>query len=150
MNSVLAKYSSSLIQIAIVLVAALAQLTGRVTLVDALQLLALGANALLVYLVPLFGTAMRSGWKTGVAVLGALVAAGVPFATTGHITGSQIAVVLLAGLQVLGAHVGVQIRNDAAGVTDTTAGTDFDDEITPTGLVQTVTTADGVEAGAGR
>jgi hypothetical protein len=120
MNSALTKYAAALIQIAIVLVAALAQLTGRVTLVDALQLIALGANALLVYLVPLFGAAMRSGWKTGVAVLGALIAAGIPFATVHHITGSQIAVVLLAGLQVLGAHIGVQIRN--AATNGTTSG----------------------------
>lgn len=114
MTSTPAKYAPALIQIAIVLVGALAQLTGRVTLVDGLQLIPLAANALLVYLVPLFGAAMRSGWKTGVAVLGALAAAAIPFAAVHHITGAQIAIVLLAGLQALGAHIGVQIRNDAA------------------------------------
>lgn len=114
MNPTLAKYATALIQLTIVLVGALAQLTGRLTLVDALQLIPLAANAVLVYLVPLFGAAMRSGWKTGVAVLGALAAAAIPFATVHHITGQQIAIVILAGLQVLGAHIGVQIRNDAA------------------------------------
>lgn len=114
MNSTLAKYATALIQLTIVLVGALAQLTGRLTVVDALQLIPLAANAVLVYLVPLFGVAMRSGWKTGVAVLGALVTAAIPFAAAHHITGAQIAIVILAGLQVLGAHIGVQIRNDAA------------------------------------
>lgn len=119
MTGTLTKYAPAIIQFAIVLVGALAQLTGRITFVDALQLIPLAANAVLVYFVPLFGPAARSGWKTGVAVLGALAAAGIPFAATGHITGTQVAVVILAGLQVLGAHVGVQIRNDgtSGGVT---------------------------------
>lgn len=112
-SSPLAKYAPALIQIAIVLVGAFAQITGRITITDALQLIPLVANAFLVYLVPLFGAAMRSGWKTGVAVIGALATSAVPLVATGHITGAQIAIVLLAGLQVLGAHIGVQIRNDA-------------------------------------
>lgn len=115
MNSnVLARYAPAIIQLAIVLVGALAQLTGQITVTDALQLIPLAGNAVLVYLVPLFGPAQRSGWKTGIAVLGAVAAAAIPFQQTGHITGAQLAVVILAGLQVLGAHVGVQIRNDAA------------------------------------
>ncbi|MBW4033040.1 MAG: hypothetical protein HIU88_10290 [Acidobacteria bacterium] len=113
-TSTVSKYAPALIPLAIVLVGALAQLTGHITLIDALQLIPLAGNALLIYLVPLFGTAARSGWKTGVAVLGALITAGIPYAATGHITGSQIAIVILAGLQALGAHIGVQIRNDAA------------------------------------
>ena len=112
-SSVLTRYASALIQLTIVLVGAFAQLTGRLTITDALQLIPLAGNAVLVYLVPLFGASMRSGWKTGVAVVGALAAAAVPLVRTGHITGAEIAVVLLAGLQVLGAHIGVQIRNDA-------------------------------------
>lgn len=112
-SSTLTKYAAALIQLAIVLVGALAQLTGTVSLTDGLQLVPLAANAVLVYLVPLFGAAMRSGWKTGVAVVGALVAAAIPFVATGHITGAQVAIVLLAGLQALGAHIGVQIRNSA-------------------------------------
>lgn len=108
------KYAAAIIQLAIVLAGALAQLTGTITLVTALQLIVLLANAVVVYLVPLFGTQMRSGWKTGVAILGAIIAAGIPYATTHHITGPQVALVVLAGLQALGAHIGVQIRNDAA------------------------------------
>lgn len=127
MNSTLAKYAPAIIQLAIVLTGALAQLTGKLTLVDALQLIPLAANALLVYVVPLFGAAMRSGWKVGVAVLGALVAAAIPFAAVHHITGAQAAIVLLAGLQALGAHIGVQIRNDAATYAVTAAGV-----VTPT------------------
>jgi hypothetical protein len=121
-TSTLSKYAAALIPLTIVVVAALAQLTGRITLVDALQLIPLAANAVLVYLVPLFGTSMRSGWKTGVAVLGALITAGIPYAATHHITGAQIAIVVLAGLQALGAHIGVQIRNDAATFAVTPAG----------------------------
>jgi len=109
----LSRYAPAIIQFSIVLVGAFAQISGHITLVDALQLIPLAANALLVYLVPLFGASMRSGWKTGVAVIGALAAAAIPFATTHQITGAQVAIVILAGLQVLGAHIGVQIRNGA-------------------------------------
>lgn len=114
MNSTLAKYTPAIIQLAIVLVGALAQLTGHITLVDGLQLIPLAANVVGVYFLPLLGDAQRSGAKTALAVVGALVAAGIPFAANHAITGAQVAIVILAGLQVLGAHVGVQIRNDAA------------------------------------
>lgn len=146
MNSTSAKYAPAIIQIAIVLVGALAQLSGRITLVDALQLIPLFANAFLVYLVPLFGAAMRSGWKTGVAVLGALVAAGIPFAAVHHITAAQIAVVLLAGLQALGAHIGVQIRNEAttaASFVNSAGSTTATEPPTDTTLLKAVTANGG-------
>ena len=122
MNSTLAKYAPAIIQLAIVLVGALAQLTSHITLVDGLQLIPLAANVVGVYFLPLLGAAQRSGWKTGLAVVGALVAAGIPFAANHAITGAQVAIVILAGLQALGAHVGVQIRNDAATFAVSTAG----------------------------
>lgn len=150
MNSTLSKYAPALIQFAIVLVGAFAQISGHITLVDALQLIPLAVNAFTVYFARLFGTAMRSGWKTGAAVVGALAAAAIPFATTHHITGAQVAIVILAGLQVLGAHIGVQIRNAAAAPAVAAPASDFADEITPTSAVTTVKTEDGVEAGAGR
>lgn len=107
------KYAAALIQLAIALVGALAVLHGPITLAAALQLVPLAGNVVLVHLVPLFGPSMRSGWKTGVATAVALAAAAIPFALTGHITGGQALVVILAGLQALGAHIGVQIRNGA-------------------------------------
>lgn len=107
------KYAAALIQIAIALVGALAVLKGPITLAAALQLVPLVANVIIVHLVPLFGPAMRSGWKTGCAIAVAVAAAAAPLVLTHHITGGQAIVVLLAGLQALGAHIGVQIRNDA-------------------------------------
>lgn len=112
-SSLLAKYAAAILQLTITLVGALVVLSGPFTLAAALQLVPLAANVVLVYFVPLFGANMRSGWKTGVAVAVALAAAAVPFATAGHITGQQAVIVIFAGLQALGAHVGVQIRNDA-------------------------------------
>lgn len=152
MNSPLSKYAPAIFQLTITLVGALVVLRGPLTLAAALQLVPLAANVVLVYFVPLFGVNMRSGWKTGVAVAVALAAAAVPFATVHHITGGQALVVIFAGLQALGAHIGVQIRNDAASLTGGLAatGSDFDDAVTPTAMVKTVTTEDGVEAGAGR
>ena len=113
-STVLAKYAAAILQLTITLVGALVVLRGPLTVAAALQLVPLAANVILVYFVPLFGVNMRSGWKTGVAVAVAIAAAAVPFATAGHITGGQALVVIFAGLQALGAHVGVQIRNDAA------------------------------------
>ncbi len=104
------KFSAALIAIAITLVGALAQLTGNVTPSDAVQLVLLAVNALVVYLVPLAGTAAQSTYKTIAAVIVAILTAVAPFVVSGHISGAQIAVVVLAGLQVLGAHVGVQMR----------------------------------------
>lgn len=112
-SSPLAKYAAAILQLTITLVGALVVLRGPLTVAAALQLVPLAANVVLVYFVPLFGVNMRSGWKTGVAVAVALAAAAVPFATAGHLTGGQALVVLFAGLQALGAHVGVQIRNAA-------------------------------------
>lgn len=117
------KYAAAFIQLAIVLVGAVTQISGHLTLVDGLQLIPLAGNAILVYLVPLFGVNARSGWKTGVATIGALAAAAIPYATNHHITGQQILVVTLAGLQVFGAHLGVRIRNDALAAVPAGTGT---------------------------
>lgn len=142
-SSTLPKYAAALIQLTIVLVGALAQLTGRITFTDGLQLIPLAGNAVLVYLVPLFGPDARSGWKTGIATLGALVAAGIPFATTGHITGAQLAIVLLAGLQALGAHIGVQIRNNAADGGGSTAPATIVEPPTDTTINRAITSNGG-------
>lgn len=125
--SPLAKYAAAILQLTLTLVGALVVLRGPLTLAAALQLVPLAANVVLVYFVPLFGVNMRSGWKTGVAVAVALAAAAVPFATAGHITGGQALVVIFAGLQALGAHVGVQIRNDAELVGSSSAVIEDDD-----------------------
>lgn len=109
-----AKYAAAILQLTITLVGALVVLRGPLTLAAALQLVPLVANAFLVYLVPLFGVNMRSGWKTGAAIAVAGAAAAVPFATVGHITGGQALVVLFACLQAGAAHLGVQIRNAAS------------------------------------
>jgi hypothetical protein len=117
--NVLARYAPAITQLAITLIGALVVLRGPLTLAAALQLVPLAANVVLVYFVPLFGVNARSGWKTGVAVAVAIAAAAIPFATVGHITGGQALVVIFAGLQALGAHIGVQIRNGAASAVET-------------------------------
>lgn len=111
------KYAAALISVAITLVAALAQLTGAVTIADAVQLALLALNSFLIYLVPLFGSDARSIAKTAVAVIVAVLTALAPLILPGHqITGPEWAVVVLAALQAFGAHLGVQLRNDSVEV----------------------------------
>lgn len=107
------KYAAALTALAITLVGALAQLTGPVTWADAIQVALLGVNAVIIYLVPLAAASWQGRWKTIAAIAIALLTALAPLAAPGHsISGSEIVVVVLAGLQAFGAHIGVQLRKD--------------------------------------
>jgi len=112
-TSLAARYSAALIAIAIDLVAALGQLTGPITLVSGLQLLALAASSFGIYYLPLLDGRYAAAAKVGIAALLAGIAAAIPFLATGTITGPQIALVVLAILKALGTPLGVAARRDA-------------------------------------
>lgn len=110
----LSRYSAALTAVAITLVGALAQLTNGFHGADAWQIALLGVNAVAIYVVPLIGAQYSGVAKTVTAIVVALLTAIIPLATQGgDISGAQIAIVVLAGLQAFGAHLGVQMRKDA-------------------------------------
>jgi hypothetical protein len=105
------KYSAALTAVAITLVAALAQLTNGFHGADAIQIVLLGVNAVAIYFFPLVAAKYQDAAKTSAAVVIAILTAVLPLVTQGgHISGAQIAIVVLAGLQALGSHIGVHLR----------------------------------------
>lgn len=111
---ILSKYAAALLSIALVVVTAFVAIPdGALSLGAVLQLAVLAVAAVGTYLVPVASVRWRGLMKTGVAIVGAALVAVVPFVTTGTITATGIAIVVLAGLNALAVEVGVQIRADA-------------------------------------
>jgi len=110
---VLQKYAAALLSIAIVVLTAFVAIPQNDLTPTALaQLGILGLGSVVTYLVPLLDKAWAGALKTGAAVIAAILAAVIPFLTTGEITMAQIAIVILAGLNALAVEVGVQIRKE--------------------------------------
>lgn len=103
------RYAAAVLSILITLAGAVAALN-QVTWPIIVQLAILTVTAFTTYLLPLIPQGWAGAAKTGTEVLGAVLTAIVPFVIAGHITGPQIALVLLAALKALGTEVGVQAR----------------------------------------
>lgn len=108
---VLQKYSAALLNVAVVLVTAVATtLHGSVTATGLVQLALIAAGAVGTFLVPLASGKWAGLFKTGVAVIAAILTAVLPLITQGHLTAANVATVILAGLSALATEIGVQIR----------------------------------------
>ncbi|MEX1078870.1 MAG: hypothetical protein WED09_07165 [Homoserinimonas sp.] len=110
---ILNKYLAALLSIGIVVLTAfiaIPEADRTPATIGQLVILALGA--IVTYLVPLLESRWAGLFKTGSAVVAAVIAAAIPFLTAGGITAVQVAVVALAALNALAVEVGVQVRKD--------------------------------------
>jgi hypothetical protein len=107
------KYAAALLSIAIVILTAFVALPAdQVTPSAIAQLVLLGISAFVTFFVPLVGGKWQGLLKTGTAIIAAVLTAALPFILTGHISVTQIVIVVLAALNVLAVEIGVQIRAD--------------------------------------
>lgn len=107
------RYLAAILSFAITLTAAIAA-TNQFSAVILIQLGILAVTTATTYFVPLVPARYAAAAKVGLEATGALLTAIIPFVLAGHITGPQTAIVILAVLKVVGAHVGVEARLSAA------------------------------------
>lgn len=108
------KYSAALLQIAIVVIGAYSLLNPPITAAAAWGLVVLGAQAIVTYLVPLLSGAWAGGFKTGAALVIAVIGNLIPFLGQGFwLSGTQISILVLTALNVLASELGVNLRQDA-------------------------------------
>lgn len=103
------RYAAAALSILITVVGAVAALNAFSWPI-LIQLGILTVTSFTTYFLPLARGRWQAALKTGTEVIGAILAAIVPYAITGHITGPQVAIVLLAALKALGTEIGVQSR----------------------------------------
>ncbi|AVR56903.1 membrane protein [Microbacterium phage Triscuit] len=111
---VLNKYLVALLQVLLLFVAALqAALTdGQFTLTEGWQLAGLFVGAVVTYYMKVLDAGWAAALKVGGAVLGAFIAAVIPFLTGGW-TPESIAIVALAVINALATQFGVDMRVDS-------------------------------------
>jgi len=123
MNTIITRYSSTLLPLAVAVLGILqaAQSAGKATLLDwqtltQIALLLVGTGV--VYWLPLVNTKWQGAFKTGAAIVFAIISAVVAVAPDGHFTKSNAILVVTAVVKALATELGVQIRTDAAKVID--------------------------------
>ncbi|GAA3729982.1 hypothetical protein GCM10022239_03250 [Leifsonia bigeumensis] len=110
---ILNKYLAALLSIAIVLITAFVAIPDdQRTPATLWQLGILAAGAIATYLVPIVDGRWAGLLKTGAAIVAAVIGALIPLLGSGHLTVTQILVLILAGLNVLAVEVGVNVRKD--------------------------------------
>lgn len=120
---ILQKYFAALVSVVIVVLTAfLAIPTGQINGAAIVQLVSIGVAAIVTYYVPLVNIKWRGILKTGAAIIAAMVSIAYPiYVAHGVPNSTQIAMMVLAGLNALGVELGVAIRVDAAAVTPAVA-----------------------------
>lgn len=111
---VLNKYLVALLQVLLLFVAALqAALTdGQLTITEGWQLAGLFVGAVVTYYAKILETGWAGALKVSGAILGAFIAAVIPFLTTGW-TAESVAIVALAVINALATQFGVDMRIDS-------------------------------------
>lgn len=129
MNTLISRYSSTLLPLAIGVLGILqaAQAAGRSTLLDwqtitQIALLLVGTGV--IYWLPLVDTRWQGAAKTGAAIGFAVISAVVALVPDGHFTKANAVLVITAVVKAVATELGVQIRTDSAKVID--AGSTFD------------------------
>lgn len=111
---IVSKYLTGFIQVVILILGALlAALEDGLTLVEALQLVALGVGAIVTYWAPLLDKGWAAALKVLGAVIGAVIAALIPL-LAGEWNASSTIIVVLAAINALATQLGVDVRVDAA------------------------------------
>jgi hypothetical protein len=112
---VLNKYAAAILQIAITVIGGFSIIPAdQVTSAAAWGLVALAAQAIITYLVPLVKGAWEAALKTGMSALIALLTVIIPFIGQGHLTPFQWSIAALAALNTVAAELGVAVRKDTA------------------------------------
>ena len=110
----MSKFLVAFIQLAVLVIAALqAAMEDGLTAVEAWQIGAVLAGAVVTYFVPLLQGGWAAALKVAGAVIGAVIAAIIPL-VAGEWTMSAILIVVLAGLNALATQIGVDVRVQAA------------------------------------
>lgn len=158
---ILQRYAAAINSVVIVVLSALLAIpSGMLNWTSATQLVSIGLSGVLLYILPLLNVSWRGILKTGVAIVGAAVAAGFPIFQT-VVDGQPfkpiyIALIVLAVAHALGTQVGVDIRTDTAATlpvdntpTESSANQEFDEIIAPPTAQQDAVQAGYFAAGAG-
>lgn len=105
-------YSAALLSMAIVLLAAYTSVShwDRASL---WQLVIVGVSAAGTYFIPLIPGKWAAWGKTGFAALSAVASAFTPLFIHSTYTPQSIALVVFAGLQIIGTHLGVSVRQNS-------------------------------------
>lgn len=113
MNSVIKKYGAGIFGFLIIILTAVSAVK-EFDLPTILQLIALAASTIVsVGLVSLLKGKWPGAVKTGVDLLGALIALVLPFAISGFITWDQVILVIIGFIKAAATEFGVQIRTDS-------------------------------------
>lgn len=113
MNSVIKKYGAGIFGFLIIILTAVSAVK-EFDLPTILQLVALAASTIVsVGLVSLLKGKWPGAVKTGVDLLGALIALVLPFAIVGFITWDQVILVIIGFIKAAATEFGVQIRTDS-------------------------------------
>lgn len=112
---VINKYLAGLLTVLVVgLTAFQAAIVDGFTAVEAWQLAGLLVGVIVTIYVPLLESKWAAGLKVGGAVLGAAIAAIVPFVMEGGWNASAITIIVLAVVNALAVQLGVNVRVDSA------------------------------------
>lgn len=112
MNTVIKKYGAGVASFIILVLTAISPITVW-NLVSILQLVSLIASSILsVRVLDLLPGKWPGAFKTGVDLLGAAVALILPYAISGHITQSEIILVIVGVIKAAATEFGVIIRTD--------------------------------------
>jgi len=116
MQSLLAKFAPALLPMAVLLLGGLqnAYADNTVTDTEMWQLIALGAGALVTFIVPLLQGPWAAGLKTGANVLAAVAALIIPMLPQFEWSTSAVLFVVVGAIQALSAEIGVGVRLDQA------------------------------------
>ncbi|WFR66652.1 hypothetical protein P9139_18180 [Curtobacterium flaccumfaciens] len=124
MNTLFSRYATTLLPLGVAILGVLqaAQAAGKSTLFDwqtITQIVLLLVGTGVVYWLPLVASRWQGAFKTGAAIVFAIVSAVVAVAPDGHFTKANGILVVTAVFKALATELGVQIRVDSARVTTT-------------------------------
>jgi hypothetical protein len=109
------RYSAALLSFALVIVGALVAIpAGQFGWQAAIQLGILGVSTLATLGLPLVSAKWSGVFKTGSAVILAILSGLTPLVLGGAYNHATIGLIVLAALQAVASHTGIQIRRDAA------------------------------------
>lgn len=114
-NTLIQKYAPTLFSAAVTVFGGLQVLVSSGHgLVEILQFLTLLVTTVTTYLVPLVDARWRGAWKTGLELVGVVVAAVLPFAIAHTLTWANALLIAVALVKALATHFGVTLRTDTA------------------------------------
>lgn len=114
-NTLVQKYAPTLLSAALTVFGGLQVLiSSGHGLVPILQFLTLLATTVTTYAVPLVDKRWQGAWKTGLEIVGVLIAAVLPFAIEHTLTWTNALMIVVAAVKALATHFGIALRTDTS------------------------------------